>query len=51
MAIDAKSKGDAVRKAFEGFQRLDMDAFTGDWAENVLWDLSGYQDWPDEKTE
>jgi ketosteroid isomerase-like protein len=51
MAIDATTKADTVRRAFEGFQRLDMDAFTGDWAENVVWDVSGYQDWPDENTE
>ena len=50
MPKDAQQKADVVRRAFEGFQRLDMDAFTGDWAPDVVWDVSGYEDWPNDKT-
>ena len=49
--MSADSRADTVRRAFEGFQRLDMDAFTADWHEDVVWDLVGYEDWPGEKTQ
>lgn len=38
-----------VRKSFEGFQRLDMDAFTAAWHPEVVWDMGGYENWPGEK--
>jgi ketosteroid isomerase-like protein len=44
-------KADIVRKAFEGFQRLDMDAFTAAWHPDIVWDVTHYEDWPDPKTE
>jgi ketosteroid isomerase-like protein len=37
---------DIVRRAFQAFQRLDLDGFTADWHPEVVWDLSGYRDWP-----
>jgi ketosteroid isomerase-like protein len=37
---------DIVRRGFEAFQHLDMDGFTADWHPDVVWDLSGYRDWP-----
>jgi ketosteroid isomerase-like protein len=41
---------DIVRKAFESFQRLDLDGFTADWHPDVVWDLSHYKGWTGEKT-
>src|SRR4051812_47623185 len=38
-----------VRHAFEGFQRLDMDAFTAAWHPQVVWDMAGYENWTGEK--
>jgi ketosteroid isomerase-like protein len=49
--MSADRKADIVRTAFEGFQRLDLDAFTAAWHEDVLWDLNGYENWPGEKTQ
>lgn len=40
-----------VRKAFESFRRLNLDGFTSEWHPDVVWDVSGYDDWPGEKTE
>jgi len=45
------SRAAAVREAFEGFQRLDMDAFTAAWHEGIVWDMRGYENWPGEKLE
>ena len=51
MAPNGNSRADAVRKAFEGFQRLDMDAFTAAWHPHITWDMRGYENWPGEKLE
>ena len=45
----ADEKAAIVRRAFEGFQRLDLDAFTADWHPDVVWHMAGYEDWPGEK--
>jgi ketosteroid isomerase-like protein len=39
-----------VRRGFEAFETMDMDAFTKDWHEQLVWDVSGYDDWPGSKT-
>jgi ketosteroid isomerase-like protein len=44
------SHEEIVRRAFDSFQRLDLDGFTAEWAPDVVWDVSGYDDWPGEKT-
>ena len=51
MAPNHKSKAHAVRTAFEGFQRLDMDAFTAAWHPEITWNMGGYENWPGEKLE
>jgi ketosteroid isomerase-like protein len=45
----AQEKADIVRRAFEGFQHLQLDQFTQDWHEDVVWDMAGYENWPGEK--
>ena len=37
---------DIVRRGFEAFQTMDMDAFTADWHPQVVWNVEGYRDWP-----
>lgn len=49
MAPKDNNKADIVRKAFEGFQRLDMDAFTAAWGDDIVWDMHGYENWPGEQ--
>jgi ketosteroid isomerase-like protein len=39
-----------VRRGFGAFETMDMDAFTKDWHEQLVWDVSGYDDWPGTKT-
>src|SRR3954454_14560760 len=45
------AKAAAVRHAFEGFQRLDMDAFTAAWHPEITWDMRHYENWPGEQLE
>src|SRR3954465_7357204 len=45
----ADQKVEIVRRAFEGFQHLDLDSFTKDWHPEITWDMAGYQDCPGEK--
>src|SRR3954466_8948343 len=40
-----------VQRGFEAFETMDMDAFTRDWHERLVWDVSGYDGWPGSKTE
>jgi ketosteroid isomerase-like protein len=45
------SHEEIVRTAFESFRRLNLDGFTSDWHPDVVWDVSGYENWPGDKTE
>jgi ketosteroid isomerase-like protein len=40
-----------VTTAFESFRRLNLDGFTSEWHPDVVWDVSGYDGWPGDKTE
>jgi ketosteroid isomerase-like protein len=40
-----------VRTAFDSFRRLNLDGFTEDWHPDVVWDVSGYENWPGDRTE
>jgi ketosteroid isomerase-like protein len=51
VAPNANEKADIVRRAFEGFQRLDMDAFTAAWHPDIVWDMRGYENWPGDELE
>jgi ketosteroid isomerase-like protein len=44
------SNEEIVASAFESFQRLNLDGFTAEWAPDVVWDVSGYDDWPGDQT-
>jgi len=46
----APTNEEIVRRAFDSFQRLDLDGFTAEWAPDVVWDVSGYDDWPGGKS-
>jgi ketosteroid isomerase-like protein len=50
---DAAPAGDPevelVRGGYEAFETMDMEQFTAGWAPDVLWDVSGYEDWPGAK--
>jgi ketosteroid isomerase-like protein len=41
---------DIVRRGFDA-ETMDMDAFTADWAPDLVWDVHGYEDWPGDKTQ
>jgi ketosteroid isomerase-like protein len=45
-----RSHEEIVRRAFDSFQHLDLDGFTAAWAPDVVWDVSGYDGWPGDKT-
>jgi ketosteroid isomerase-like protein len=40
-----------VTRSFEGFESADMDKFTSDWADDIVFDVSNYEHWPLEQTE
>jgi ketosteroid isomerase-like protein len=40
-----------VTRSFEGFESSDMEKFTSDWANDIVFDVSGYEFWPLEQTE
>ena len=46
----AAEKVEIVRRGFEAFETMDMDRFTADWHPELVWDVSGYKDWPGSKT-
>jgi ketosteroid isomerase-like protein len=45
------SHEEIVRRAFDSFRHLNLDGFTSEWHADVVWDVSGYDGWPGEKTE
>lgn len=40
-----------VRRGFDAFETMDMDAFTADWHPDVVWNVEGYKDWPGSRHE
>lgn len=40
-----------VTRSFDGFESADMSKFTSDWAEDLVFDVAGYEFWPLEQTE
>jgi ketosteroid isomerase-like protein len=40
-----------VTRSFDGFASADMDRFTSDWADDIVFDVSNYEFWPLEQTE
>jgi ketosteroid isomerase-like protein len=40
-----------VTRSFDGFESADMDKFTSDWADDIVFDVSNYEFWPLEQTE
>jgi ketosteroid isomerase-like protein len=45
-----RTNADIVRGGFDALERLDMDAFVADWHPEVVWDVSGYDGWPGDRT-
>jgi ketosteroid isomerase-like protein len=45
------SNAQIVTRSFEGFESADMEKFTSDWADDIVFDVSNYEFWPLEQTE
>jgi ketosteroid isomerase-like protein len=50
MPDEAERNVEIVRRGFEAFETMDMDAFTAAWHPQLVWDVSGYDGWPGSKT-
>lgn len=47
----SESNVEIVRRGFDAFETMDMDAFVADWHPDLVWDVHGYEDWPGARTE
>ena len=45
------SNAEIVTRGFDGLDSADMEKWTADWAEDIVFDVSGYEAWPLEQTE
>jgi ketosteroid isomerase-like protein len=45
------TNAEIVTRSFAGFETADMDGFTSDWADDLVFDVSNYEFWPLEQTE
>jgi ketosteroid isomerase-like protein len=45
------TNAEIVTRSFAGFETADMDKFTSDWADGLIFDVSNYEFWPLEQTE
>jgi ketosteroid isomerase-like protein len=45
------TNAEIVTRSFDGFETSDMDKFTSDWADGLIFDVSNYEFWPLEQTE
>jgi ketosteroid isomerase-like protein len=45
------TNAEIVTRSFAGFETADMDRFTSDWADDLVFDVSNYEFWPLEQTE
>jgi ketosteroid isomerase-like protein len=44
------SNPEIVTRGFEGLESADMEKFTADWADDIVFDVSNYEAWPLEQT-
>jgi ketosteroid isomerase-like protein len=40
---------EVVRRSFDAFETADMDAWTADWTEDIVFDVNGYEPWTEER--
>jgi ketosteroid isomerase-like protein len=45
--VTAADNVEVVRRSFDAFETADMEAWTSDWAEDIVFDVSGYELWAD----
>jgi ketosteroid isomerase-like protein len=45
------TNAEIVTRSFDGFATADMDKFTSDWADDLIFDVSNYEFWPIDQTE
>ena len=45
------SNTEIVTRSFDGFASADMERFTSDWADDIVFDVSNYEAWPLDQTE
>jgi ketosteroid isomerase-like protein len=45
------TNAEIVTRGFEGFGNADMEKFTSDWAQEIVFDVSNYERWPLDQTE
>jgi ketosteroid isomerase-like protein len=45
------TNAEIVTRSFDGFETADMDKFTSDWGDDLVFDVSNYEFWPLEQTE
>jgi ketosteroid isomerase-like protein len=45
------TNAEIVTRGFEGFGDADMEKFTSDWAQEIVFDVSNYERWPLDQTE
>jgi ketosteroid isomerase-like protein len=45
------TNAEIVTRSFDGFEAADMEKFTSDWADDIVFDVSNYEFWPLEQTE
>jgi ketosteroid isomerase-like protein len=45
------TNAEIVTRGFEGFGDADMEKFTSDWAQEIVFDVSNYERWPLGQTE
>lgn len=43
--VHAVSNLEVIRRSFNAFETADIDAWTADWAEDIVFDVSGYEPW------
>ena len=49
--MTVSSNTEIVTRSFEGFESADMEKFTSDWGDDIVFDVSNYEFWPLEQTE
>src|SRR4051812_46125503 len=47
MSASREDNVEVVRRSFDAFETADMDAWTADWTDDIVFDVSGYEPWKD----
>jgi ketosteroid isomerase-like protein len=47
--MSRQQNAEIIRRSFDAFESMDIDSWVADWADDIVFDVSGYEPWQGEQ--